>query len=369
MGGSTKAAAGLPLSTLLSHALVAFTIELDNEFERLMPHRTTRHGSGEGPWLVSMAMWFNCMQFVGENGLTVRELATRARTMTNLRGMRRWGYITVAPDPADSRPKPPPADWVIRAKAKGRAAQRIWRPLPGAIEERWRERFGAGEIDRLREALAAVECQIPEELPDCLPILGYGLHSGVSAGKPRAEIASGAPSIPLVVLLARVLLAFAIEFERESDLSLATCANLLRVLDEKGVRLRDLPVLTGVSKEAIHMAMGIPGKSGLVLVEPEQAGSRVKAVRLTAKGAEAKSGYVRLLGEIERRWQARFGSGMVRNLREPLQRLVGDASAQGSPLFRGLEPYPDGWRASVPRPKTLPHYPMVLHRGGFPDGS
>ena len=44
-------------------------------------------------------------------------------------------------------------------------------------------------------------------------------------------------------------------------------------------------------------------------------------------------------------------------------------SAQLSPLFRGLEPYPDGWRAKVRKPDTLPHYPMVLHRGGFPDGS
>jgi hypothetical protein len=40
--------------------LVAFTIEFDNEFERLVPHRTTNHGSTGGsssvPWLVSMAM-------------------------------------------------------------------------------------------------------------------------------------------------------------------------------------------------------------------------------------------------------------------------------------------------------------------------
>jgi hypothetical protein len=26
-------------------------------------------------------------------------------------------------------------------------------------------------------------------------------------------------------------------------------------------------------------------------------------------------------------------------------------------------------RSSLRRPATLPHYPMVLHRGGFPDGS
>jgi hypothetical protein len=38
-------------------------------------------------------------------------------------------------------------------------------------------------------------------------------------------------------------------------------------------------------------------------------------------------------------------------------------------LFQGLEPYPDNWRASVRAPRTLPYYPMVLHRGGYPDGS
>jgi hypothetical protein len=27
------------------------------------------------------------------------------------------------------------------------------------------------------------------------------------------------------------------------------------------------------------------------------------------------------------------------------------------------------WRARVPAPAALPHYPMTLHRGGYPDGS
>jgi hypothetical protein len=95
----------------------------------------------------------------------------------------------------------------------------------------------------------------------------------------------------------------------------------------------------------------------------------VKAARLTKKGGEAQQGYRRLLGSVEQRWQKRFGEKTIRSLRESLQRLVGEPTAQLSPLFLGLEPYPDGWRASVPKPHTLPHYPMVLHRGGFPDGS
>ena len=65
----------IPLHALLSHALVAFTIEFDNEFERRMPHRTTQGGGSPGdPWLVSMAMWSNFMRLVPEDGIAGREL-------------------------------------------------------------------------------------------------------------------------------------------------------------------------------------------------------------------------------------------------------------------------------------------------------
>ena len=147
----------LPLPALLSQVLMAFIVEFDNEFERQMPHRTSDHGRTQGPgtvpWLVSMAMWSTCLRFVGDDGITVSELAWRARTGTNLAGMQRWGYITVAPDPADTRSRPPRSDWVIHATASGRQAQKIWRPLTGVIEDRWAERFGGETITALRQAL------------------------------------------------------------------------------------------------------------------------------------------------------------------------------------------------------------------------
>ena len=46
--------AGVPLSTLLSRALVAFTIEFDNEFE----HRFAQVGGGAR--VASLVMWSNC---------------------------------------------------------------------------------------------------------------------------------------------------------------------------------------------------------------------------------------------------------------------------------------------------------------------
>ena len=134
--------------------------------------------------------------------------------------MVRWGYIVLEPDPAETRPKPPRSRWIIRATPKGRLAQEIWRPLFGVVEKRWEERFGKDHIDQLREALLAL-------------ILGYGLFSK-GPDRPR-QAPSGNDDLPLPSLLSRVLLAFAIEFERESVLSLAICANLLRVLKETGV--------------------------------------------------------------------------------------------------------------------------------------
>jgi DNA-binding MarR family transcriptional regulator len=359
----------LPLPALLSQALVAFTIEFDNEFERQMPHRTTKHGSTagsrSGPWLVSLAMWSNCMRFVGEAGVRAGELEDLTRTKTNLNGMERWGYVIVAPDPADGRPNPPRSQWVIRATPKGRKAREVWGPLFDVIEKRWEARFGSEEIGRLRESLRALVGRMDAGLPDCLPILGYGLFSRGPDREGQAPAAreENIASLPLPALLSRVLLAFAIEFERESELSLAISANVVRVLDEKGVRVRDLPLLSGVSKEAIAMALGVLQKKRIAVVGPDPAGGRTKVARLTPKGREAQDRYGRLVGLIEERWQARFGPEAVRALRESLGRLSGE------PLFRGLEPYPDGWRASVRKPDALPHYPMVLHRGGFPDGS
>ena len=116
-------------------------------------------------------------------------------------------------------------------------------------------------------------------------------------------------------------MAFAIEFERESDLSLAISANVLRVLDERGVRVQDLPLLTGVSKEAIQMAMGVLEKKSIVVVEPDPNGSRAKLARLTNNGKEAQAAYHHLLGIIEQRWRERFGEDNIRALRQPLERL------------------------------------------------
>ena len=112
------------------------------------------------------------------------------------------------------------------------------------------------------------------------------------------------------------------------------------------------------------MALGILQKKRVAEVAPDQTAKRGKIVRLTPKGREAQQAYLNRLAGIEERWQKSFGRDTIGTLRQRLERVVGEPA-----LGQGLEPYPDGWRAKVPKPLTLPHYPMVLHRGGFPDGS
>lgn len=355
---------GLPFSALLSQLLVAFTIEFDNEFERLMPHRTTRQaGANHGPWLVSLVMWSNCMKFVGDDGVSVRELEELAGTKTNLKGMERWGYVVIGPDPADASPRPPPSAWVIRATHQGRQAQQVWRPLFDSIESRWQTRFGEKKIHQLRESLSVLVDRMGLDLPECLPILGYGLFSKGLVRRRRPAASRDENMALLSTLLSRTLLAFALEFERESEISLAISANVVRVLDEQGVRVRDLPLLSGVSKEAIRMALGFLEKRRLIVVEREPAGGPNKIARLTPGGQKVQEAYTDLVRIIEERWQSRFGHETIRGLRSQLEGFVGER------LLSGLEPYPDGWRASVRKSGPLPHFPMVLHRGGFPDGS
>ena len=370
------APARLPLPALLSRALVAFTIEFDNEAEHTLPHRTTNHGpSGPAggdpkPWLVSLVMWENCMRYVTAEPITVANLLARARTATNLDGMRRWGYITIEGTAGKIHKGRPGPDAVLRATAAGQRAREVWRPLSGLVERRWRDRYGADQVGALRDSLLAVVRQLDPGLPDCLPILGAALFSqGPGPALPSRPDSDAPEALPLAALLSRVLLSLAVEYERGAGLSLAVSANLLRVLGEDGIPLRDLPALTGISREAVAWALGVLVRAEMAAEEaagPDPGARRGKIARLTPRGLDARRRYHERLGALEADWRDRFGPGVIQAVRASLEPLT---SGEPPPLLAAIEPYPDNWRARRPRPADLPCYPMVLHRGGYPDGS
>jgi DNA-binding MarR family transcriptional regulator len=345
----------LPLPALLSHALVAFTIEFDNEFEHQLLAGTSR----PPVFLTSLAMWSNYMRFVPPDGIPTDALAAAARVTpahlkSRLNGLARWGYVSVS------------SDRLVRPTPNGRRAQAIWAPLPATIESRWRDRFGPAAIDPLRQQLGSISEPFDPSLPWYLPIIGARMFSEITA--PTTPSDDIAPA-PLFALLARALLGFTLEYEREVKLSLPMMANVVRVLDRQPARLRDLPHRAGVSKEAIAMVVGFLGKAGIVAVAPDPEAARGKVVQLTEKGTRARDGYARRQAAVERSWRVSRGDDVIDALTATLRGIVGGPELARSPLAAGLVAPPGTWRASVRPPDVLPEQLMVLHRGGFPDGA
>jgi DNA-binding MarR family transcriptional regulator len=364
--------AALPLSTLLSQVVVAFTIELDNEFERRFQE------AGRGARVTSLTMWSNFLRFVG-GGITVRELVAavglpKSSVHSRVGGVERCGYVSRGPS-TGRREEYGSArglkdEWVVQLTPAGRRAAGIWPVLPGEIEARWRERFGAAGIEELVGALRAVDARIDAELPDYLPIVssthGMALELGQQVRQPGGDL-------PLVVLLAHALMAYTLDFEESSALTLPLSANAFRVLDGDGVPVRELPSLTGISKEGVAVSLTSLERTGYVVVEGTPASKRT--IHLTPAGESLRTDHGRLHARIGKRWQKTFGAKVVEPLRAALERILDHPQ-----LAAGLTPAPDGWRASKPYAHQtqavladprgrLPHYPMVLHRGGWPDGS
>jgi DNA-binding MarR family transcriptional regulator len=374
-----------PLPTLLSQTLIAYTIEFDNEWELQIMQSKTRPR-----FLVSLPFWENFLRLVPDDGISIGELAGRAGIPTDrlhwYLATERWGCISVE-GPEGARPKRtghgqairPRLEWVIRLTREGVRANAVWEPLHDVIEDRWRERFGEDAVAALASALGAIEAELNQRLPNALPVVGPATGMRVHVPEFGHEVAI-TPADTLSAALARVLLAFTIEYERQSDLSLALSANFLRVLDGADVAVRDLPRATGLSKEAASMSVGFLIRRKLATFEADPTKPRTKLVRLTQRGADAALAHRSRVADVEDGWRTRLGARKVGDLRRALDAVLTAPGRERPALSDGLVPPPTGWRAwkqyvakteaFVADPlNALPHHPMVLHRGGWPDGN
>ena len=198
-------------------------------------------------------------------------------------------------------------DWIVRLTPKGLRAKAVWPSLVGEIEGRWRTRFGERDVQNLRAPLAKMVNELDVELPDGLPALSFPYER--DAFPPRIVRDDG--YIPLPALLSKALLAFALEFNRESDAPLSIAANVLRVAADEGVRVSDLPRLTGGSPEVSAIGWRL---RYYVTVDASPKG-RGRLVRPNALGLRVRHAYPDLLERIESRWQHRFGKQTLHDLR------------------------------------------------------
>ncbi len=350
------------LLTGLSKALVAGTIEADHEYERAAPHRTSLGRRGRGPWLGSLVLWTNGLRHVGD-GATVAELERQARTLTTWAAWPAGGMPPSTPAPAGRR--------VVRLTDAGHRACEVWAPLPDLVEGRWRSRFGANVVDQLRAAVIVIASGQDADLPDGLPIVGYGQRSDVNVrlgGRPEPDAVA---RLALVELLGRVVLAWALDHERDHPVSLAVGANVLSALGGRETRIQDLPLATGIAPETVAVSLASLKRAGLAVVGtgPD------RTATLTPSGRRAVDAHRERTVATASAWESRWPSP-CRQIEESLGVILGN----GARMAEGLVPPPNGWRSLAPyqaRTKALladpagalPSFPIVTHRGGWPDGS
>ena len=188
---------------------------------------------------------------------------------------------------------------------------------------------------RLRRALEAIEHRIDLELPQGLPVAILKLPE---FGPRKSATEEG---MPLPVLLSRVLLAFALEFERECQTPIALCANAIRVLSDDPTPEAEIPKRTGCSEETA--GIGWQHKP-YIIVERDPARGRGKFVRLSGAGILAQDEYYRLTRDIEEKWKKRFGAA-TKEIRESLTTLLNRGE-----LSDGLNPAPGTTRAGTQTP-------------------
>ncbi|MGF1617712.1 MAG: hypothetical protein ACFCU2_07865 [Acidimicrobiia bacterium] len=352
---------GPALDTLLSQVLVAYTIELDNEWERqLLESKRPRI------FLLSFMMWANYLRLIPTAGIPAGGLEELAQHKVDLNGLTRWRYATV--EPPEGMPKAPRREWIVCPTDDGLFACDLWEPLPALIESRWRERYGATVIEDLEIALQSLIDRF-DHRPTPLYLPDVTSRDEMFTLSPPAT-GTGLPNPgPLFALLSRVLLELTLDFEAGSSVALPIAANTLRVSGPEPTPIRDLPERAGVSKEGTAQALTVLARHDLVAVEPIRNG-RGKQALLTPRGLAAQSGYHDRLDLVETQWRARYGGEPVNRLAKTLMALVGDSNIlANSPLAEAMEPPPGVWRASPPPPRSLPFHPMVIGRGGWPDAS
>jgi hypothetical protein len=132
----------LPLSALLSQALVAFAIDYESA------------GVGSFPVVA------NVLRLIPDAGVSLSAVPASSRISGSGRsGLERHGIVVVQADNADSGTK------LVRLTTKGRVRRESYGSLTVEIEQGWRSRFGEDVVEDLRASLEAIADDLEPGLP------------------------------------------------------------------------------------------------------------------------------------------------------------------------------------------------------------
>jgi hypothetical protein len=313
----------VPLSVLLSHALLALT----RDFEQAVVGRESTP---------SLPLWSNLLRVLSGEGVDQREvprlacISQRAARIASTKAKRR-GWLVVEPSPG------PKGGKLARLTPAGAQASVDAASVLEDVETRWRSSIGPDRIEEARAALGALVTRIDVELPH-FPT-GYGQGDAGVTGGPWIAGQEGPPrvpahgeewpvvlrtdrerleAVPLSALLSQSLLAFTIDYESKGLGWLATAATVLQYIGDDGVPLSGLggeERVTGTGRSTLE-------RHGVIVVEPHPSGRGKKLVRLTSLGKKRRDAYEPLVREVEQRWRTLYGPQVVADLRASLESLV-----------------------------------------------
>lgn len=294
----------LPLPALLTAALVAFTLECDNQVELDLADRG--HGG-----LLSLVVWLNAIQYLRDRPASVADICRQSHTSLDqvrfvMGKLEHWGWVVSvaqsdgqrrAPE-STSRGRRRQAISAVTAKstfgltAKGEVVVDLWPGVIEEVEKRWRRRHGPALTAALKAAsrLAAAP---GVQMPEGVPCSSAHLAGGERFPEGDLDDPHGA-RVP--VLLGRALLAVDFAYASRSPVPLALAANTLRVVDGKTPPSR-LHTISGTSPETV--ASQTKALIHLGLAELVNApSSRAKVLRLTSAGRSAQEHHTDTLEDV-----------------------------------------------------------------------
>jgi DNA-binding MarR family transcriptional regulator len=95
----------------------------------------------------------------------------------------------------------------------------------------------------------------------------------------------------------------------------------LLLVDRSGVRLSELSLRAGISKQAMMETVDVLEQGGSVRRRPDPADARAKVVRLTAKGSRQRAEARRAVTTVEGRLRRRLGERRYEQLKQTLSEV------------------------------------------------
>ena len=339
--------AALPLPSLLSHVLIAFS----------------RDYADSGNGLPSLAVLSNILRVIEDGGVGYKELPSLGRISRRAvriatQFLEGDGWLAVEPA-AGKGPK------IVRLTPIGKQARAVGQAHHKSTEWEWATRYGKTCITKLRDALGALVKQVDIELPH-YPT-GYGQGDISMTGGHYIPAESGPPRIPahgqewpvvlrgnrdlvselpLTALISQTLTAFTIDYDHDVETQsggLQGAVTFFRFVGDEGVPLgkaSQIGDVTGSGRSTLE-------RHGLVIVEPGTRRDEQRLVTLTSRGRRVRDKYPTLVFDVERRWRSLLGANLIDDLRESLEAL-------DDKLDDDLPDFPDtnGW---LRRPRNQRH--------------